>query len=60
MTPINLQSVIADLDNLPAAPTVVSQLVELLGRDAVDTRQISRLVAQDHVLAARSLSLANS
>lgn len=60
MTPINLQSVIADLGNLPAAPAVVTQLAECLGRDEVDPRTVARLIAQDPVLAAKCLSLANS
>jgi putative nucleotidyltransferase with HDIG domain len=60
VTPLDLQSVIADLGNLPAAPAVVTQLAEYLGRDEVDPRTVARMVAQDPVLAAKCLSLANS
>ena len=60
MTPLNLQSVIADLGNLPAAPAVVTQLVEYLEREEVDAKVVARMIAQDPVLAAKCLNLANS
>ncbi|KYC29085.1 putative domain HDIG-containing protein [Sterolibacterium denitrificans] len=60
MTPISLQAVINDLGNLPAAPAVVMQLMEYLERDEVEGKEVARLIAQDPVLAAKCLSLANS
>ncbi|MBV2235618.1 MAG: HDOD domain-containing protein [Sterolibacterium sp.] len=60
MTPITLQAVINDLGNLPAAPAVVMQLMDYLERDEVEGKEVARLIAQDPVLAAKCLSLANS
>ena len=58
--PISLQAVINDLGHLPAAPPVVMQLMEYLERDEIESKEIARLIAQDPVLAAKCLSLANS
>lgn len=60
MIPLTLTAVIADLDNLPAAPAVMTQLLEYIGRDDADGRTIARMIAQDPVLSAKCLNLANS
>lgn len=55
-----LPTVVAEFGNLPAAPDVVTQLLEYLERDDADPHAIARLIARDPLLAAKTLSLANS
>lgn len=60
MTPLSLSAVIDDLDNLPSAPAVVTQLTEYFGREEVDSKVVAHLISQDPALAAKCLALANS
>lgn len=48
------------LKRLPALSSTVSQLLELTQRDDADAGQVSQTVAQDPVLSARLLRVANS
>ena len=60
MTPLLLQTVIADFGALPAANETVTQLVDYLAQDEIEVSAVARMIARDPVLAAKSLRLANS
>ena len=60
MTEITLQMVVADLDQLPALPEVVQDLMDYLQRPEVDVGQVAYRIARDPALAAKLLRVANS
>ncbi|MGP1680042.1 MAG: HDOD domain-containing protein [Burkholderiales bacterium] len=60
MSEITLQTVVADLDRLPALPEVVQDLMDYLQRPEVDVGQVAYRIARDPALAAKLLRVANS
>ncbi|OIR00931.1 ribonuclease Y [mine drainage metagenome] len=60
MSEISLQTVVADLDRLPALSAVVQDLLDYLQRPEVDVGQVAHRIARDPTLAARLLRVANS
>jgi len=60
MTDITLQTVVADIDRLPALSQVVQDLLDYLNHPDVDVGQIAHRIARDPSLAARLLRVANS
>jgi len=60
MSEITLQTVVADLDRLPALPEVVRDLMDYLQHPEVDVGQIAQRIARDPALAAKLLRVANS
>lgn len=59
-TPLTLESVLAEIRNLPSLPAVVMELLALFEDENADTRQICSLINRDPPLTARVLRLANS
>jgi len=51
---------IDDMRHLPALPAAVIELLDMLCRDGVETRQVAATLSLDPVLAAKTLRLANS
>lgn len=60
MSEITLQTVVADLDRLPALSAVVQDLLDYLQQPEVDVGQVAQRIARDPTLAARLLRVANS
>lgn len=60
LRPIAPDALLAALRDLPPLPSVVLELVELLGQEEVSARQLASKLSQDQALAARILRLANS
>ena len=60
MSEITLQTVVADLERLPALPEVVQELLDYLRRADVDVAQVAYRIARDPALAAKLLRVANS
>lgn len=67
MTPENMASLPLDRDtvlkgvrNLPSLPTVVIELLQSMDDDEVDSRQIATKLVHDQALAAKVLRMANS
>jgi putative nucleotidyltransferase with HDIG domain len=60
MSEITLEMVVADLDQLPALPEVVQDLMEYLQLTEVDVAQVAYRIARDPALAAKLLHVANS
>jgi len=60
MTPLSLETVIADFSHLPASPDVVMQLLDYLKQDEVEADVVATMISKDQVLAAKSLRIANS
>ena len=57
---LTLAEVIADFNHLPPLPRVAMELMDYLQSSDVDPEHVARLLAQDQVLAAKSLRIANS
>ena len=51
---------IADVRDLPVLPAAVLELLDMLGRDDVDTSQLVARISLDQALTAKTLRLANS
>lgn len=60
MSRITLQTVVADLDRLPALPEVVQDLMDYLQHAEVDVGQVAHRISRDPALAAKLLRVANS
>lgn len=60
MSAITLETVVADLERLPALPEVVQDLLDYLRRPEVDVAQVAHRIARDPALAAKLLRVANS
>jgi len=60
MSKITLQTVVADLDRLPALPEVIQNLIDYLQHPEVDVGQVAERIARDPALAAKLLRVANS
>jgi len=60
MSKIMLQTVVADLDRLPALPEVVQDLIDYLQHPEVDVGQVAQRITRDAALTAKVLRVANS
>lgn len=58
--PITQDQLLAALRDLPALPSVVLELIESLGHEALSATQLATKISQDQALAAKTLRLANS
>ena len=60
MNAIRPEQVLTRLQQLPALPTVVTELLASFGNDEVDIGQLVQQIARDQTLTARLLRVANS
>jgi putative nucleotidyltransferase with HDIG domain len=60
LRPIAPEALLAALRDLPPLPSVVLELVELLGHEEFSAKQLANRLSQDQALAAKVLRLANS
>jgi len=60
MNTIQPQDIVARLQQLPALPTAVAELLASFGNEDVDIGQLARQIARDQTLTARLLRIANS
>lgn len=58
--PLDRDTVLKGVRNLPSLPTVVVELLQSMDNDAADTRQLAAKLARDQALAAKVLRVANS
>lgn len=60
MTVIELADVVKHIQDLPALPAVVMELLDSIDRDDVDITVLAKKVSHDQALTAKTLRLANS
>ena len=57
---MSLESLFAEISNLPNIPKVVQELIESFKKDDVDSEELAAKIAMDQVLSAKVLRMANS
>lgn len=57
---IELSEVIAEIDDLPSLPAIVTELLNSLDDEDIDINQLARKVSHDQALTAKTLRYANS
>lgn len=60
MTPLTLEEVLADVQQLPSLPAVIGELIATLDNENANIDQLADGIAKDQSLAARALRVANS
>jgi putative nucleotidyltransferase with HDIG domain len=60
MNPLNLDEVVARLQDLPSLPAVVMELLTSIDQQDVDISVLAKKVSHDQALTAKTLRLANS
>lgn len=60
MNTLKQEEIVARLHDLPALPTVVSELLASFGKDDADVDSLARQIGRDQALTARLLRVANS
>lgn len=60
MSPLVMDDVLKVIHRLPSLPTVVMDLLASMDQDDVDVDMLAKKIAQDEVLTAKTLRLANS
>jgi putative nucleotidyltransferase with HDIG domain len=60
MTPLSLDDVVSQLQDLPSLPAVVMELLTSIEQEDVDISVLARKVSHDQALTAKTLRLANS
>lgn len=57
---MNLESLFAEISNLPNIPKVVQELIESFKNEDIDSEELAAKIAMDQVLSAKVLRMANS
>lgn len=60
MSELSMDTLLANVDNLPSLPGVVAELIRSLEKEAVSVDELVEGIASDQALAARVLRVANS
>jgi HD-like signal output (HDOD) protein len=60
LTPLTLEEVLADVQQLPSLPAVIGELIATLDNENANIDQLADGIAKDQSLAARALRVANS
>ncbi|MGK5079361.1 HDOD domain-containing protein [Janthinobacterium sp. HLX7-2] len=60
MTPLSLEHIIRQIQELPALPAVVLELLSSMGQEDIDVHVLAQKIELDQALAAKTLRIANS